>query len=104
FNRDAGKQIPRNVPPSFLASAGSGDREHAVWATEYFIPMLKKGVPNVEMHIYGNGVHAGGVTDRGGIPFGTWTDRYFDWLKDLGFLSKPGVPTKAAADVARHAG
>ena len=36
---------------------------------------------------------------RDGIPFGTWTDRYVDWFRDLGFLGRPGVPTRAAADV-----
>lgn len=61
--------------------------------------MLKAGVPNLEMHIYGNGSHGGGLTARKGIPFGTWTDRFLDWFKDLGFLDKPGKPTKAAADV-----
>jgi acetyl esterase/lipase len=100
FTRDAATKIPRNVPPSFIASAGSGDRIHAIWANDYFAAMLKAGVPNLEMHIYGNGVHGGGLTARGGIPFGTWTDRYIDWFKDLGFLGKPGTPTKAAADVA----
>ena len=29
-------------------------------------------VPNLEMHIYGNGVHANGLKDRSGTPFGTW--------------------------------
>ena len=99
FTRDAATAIPRNVPPSFIASAGSGDRVHALWANDYFAAMLKAGVPNLEMHIYGNGGHGGGITARGGIPFGTWTDRYIDWFKDLGFLEKPGVPTKAAGDV-----
>ncbi len=27
--------IPRNVPPSFIASAGSDDQVHAIWADEY---------------------------------------------------------------------
>ena len=49
--------------------------------------------------IYGNGGHGGGLTARGGIPFGTWTDRFVDWFRDLGFLQKHGVPTKAATDV-----
>lgn len=49
--------------------------------------------------MYGNGWHGGGVTDRGGIPYGTWPDRFIDWFRDLGFLNKPGVPTKAAADI-----
>ncbi len=99
FTRDPATRIPRNVPPSFIASAGSGDRVHALWANDYFTAMLKAGVPNLEMHIYGNGGHGGGLTARGGIPFGTWTDRYVDWFKDLGFLGKPGKPTKAAGDV-----
>ena len=103
--------IPRNVPPAFIATAGSGDRGHAVWAMEYFQAMLNIGVPNIEMHIYGNGRHpgdplpdgsrmSGGLTDRGGIPFGTWQYRFVDWFRDLGFLQKPGVETKAAKDVA----
>ncbi len=103
--------IPRNVPPAFIVCGGSGDRVHAVWATEYFSAMLAMSVPNVEMHIYGNGRHpgdplpdgtrmTGGLTDRGGIPFGTWQYRFIDWFRDLGFLGKPGVETKAAKDVA----
>jgi len=59
-------------------------------------------VPNLEMHIYGNGVHANGLKDREGTPFGTWQDRFVDWFRDLGFLGKPGVETKAARDVAAH--
>jgi endo-1,4-beta-xylanase len=72
--------------------------------------MLKEGVPNVEMHIYGNGRHpgdalgdgsrmSGGLTFRNGIPFGAWQERYIEWFRDLGFLQKPGVETKAAQDV-----
>jgi hypothetical protein len=103
FTREPMTKIPSNVPPSFIASAGSGDRVHALWATDYFTAMLKAGVPNLEMHIYGHGGHGGGLTERGGIPFGTWTNRYIDWFKDLGFLEKPGTPTKAAKDVAEFA-
>jgi endo-1,4-beta-xylanase len=99
FTRNPATRIPRAVPPSFIVCAGSGDRVHALWATDYFTAMLKAGVPNLEMHIYGNGGHGGGLTARGGIPFGTWTDRFVDWFRDLGFLTKPGTPTKAAADV-----
>ncbi len=103
--------IPRNVPPAFLICASSGDRVHAIWAMEYFNAMLTLGVPNIEMHLYGNGRHpgdplsdgsrmTGGLTDRGNIPFGTWQNRFTDWFRDLGFLQKPGVETKAARDVA----
>jgi hypothetical protein len=65
------------------------------------------------MHIYGNGRHpgdalpdgshmSGGLTTRNGIPFGTWQDRFVDWFRDLGFLQKPGIETKAALDVAEY--
>lgn len=103
--------IPRNVPPAFIATPGSGDRVHAIWAMEYFSAMLNLGVPNIEMHVYGNGRHpgdplpdgsrmTGGLSDRNGIPLGTWQYRFIDWFRDLGFLQKPGVETKAAKDVA----
>ena len=107
FARGANPPIPRNVPPSFVMCAGSGDRGHAVWADEYFAAMLAASAPNLEMHIYGNGHHpgsgsTGGLTDRGGTPMGTWQFRFIDWFRDLGFLGKPGVQTKAARDVATH--
>ena len=73
--------------------------------------MLQASIPNIEMHLYGNGRHpgdplsegvrmTGGLTDRNGTPFGTWPARYIDWFRDLGFLQKPGVETRAARDIA----
>ncbi|MES1258935.1 MAG: alpha/beta hydrolase [Acidobacteriota bacterium] len=105
--------IPRNVPPAFLVCGGSGDRGHAVWAMEYFSAMLTAGVPNIEMHIYGNGRHpgdplpdgssmSGGLTDRNDTPYGTWQYRFIDWFRDLGYLQKPGVETKADKDITAH--
>jgi endo-1,4-beta-xylanase len=41
-----------------------------------------------------------GLADRNGIPIGKWQDRFIDWFRDLGFLQKPGVETKAARDLA----
>ena len=92
--------ISRNAPPTFVVTAGSGDRGHAISSIAYFSAMLNFGVPNIEMHIYGNGRHAGGLWDRNDTPFGTWQHRYIDWIRDLGFLQKPGVETKAAKDIA----
>ncbi len=103
FAKGAAPAIPKNVPPTFIACAGSGDRGHAVWAAEYFSAMLQRGVPNLEMHIYGRGTHGGGLKYRDGIPLGTWQDRFMDWFRDLGFLGKPGVETKAAVEVAAFA-
>jgi len=106
--------IPRNAPPAFVATAGSGDRIHALWAMDYVYAMLDAGVPNVEIHVYGNGRHpgdslsdggrmTGGLAVRSTMPMGTWQYRFIDWFRDLGFLQKPGVETKAAMDVATFA-
>ena len=100
FARGAETPVPGNAPPTFITSAGTGDAQHAIWADEYFSGMLRARIPNLEMHIYGNGVHANGLKDRNGTPFGTWHLRFVDWFRDLGFLEKPGVETKAARDVA----
>jgi endo-1,4-beta-xylanase len=105
--------IPRNVPPAFIVCAGSDDQGHAVWAMDYFSAMLALRVPNIEMHLYGNGRHpgdalpdgshmTGGLTYRNFTPYGTWQDRFIDWFRDLGFLQKPGVETKAAKDIATY--
>jgi acetyl esterase/lipase len=102
--------IPRNVPPAFLVCGGSGDQGHAMWATQYFTAMLAIGVPNIEMHIYAFGKHpgdalsdgshmTGGLTYRNFEPYGTWQNRFIDWFRDLGFLQKPGVETRAAMDI-----
>ena len=115
FARDrTAPPIPRNVPPAFVVCGGSGDRVHAIWAMDYTSAMLAAGVPNIELHIYANGRHPGdpladgsrmtaGLTDRRNTPFGTWQMRFIDWFRDLGFLEKPGVETKAARDVAAYA-
>jgi endo-1,4-beta-xylanase len=103
FAREPKPAIPIDAPPSFLVSAGSGDMQHAIWADEYFGAFLRAGVPNLEMHIYGNGVHANGMKDRNGEPFGTWHERFIDWFRDLGFLQKPGVETRAAKDLVAYA-
>jgi acetyl esterase/lipase len=105
--------IPRNVPPSFIVCAGSDDQVHAVWADEYFAAMLAVRAPNLEIHIYAQGRHpgdalpdgsrmTGGLTDRNDTPYGTWQYRFIDWFRDLGFLQKPGVETKAAKDIATY--
>jgi acetyl esterase/lipase len=109
-NRSA-PPIPRDVPPAFVVCGGSGDRVHAVWSIEYFSAMLAMAVPNIEMHIYGNGRHpgdplpdgshmTGGLTARNDTPFGTWQYRFIDWFRNLGFLQKLGIETKAARDIA----
>jgi endo-1,4-beta-xylanase len=111
FARGARPEIPKDVPPAFIVCPGSGDRGHAIWALEYYDAMLRAGVPNIEMHLYGHGRHPGevlpdgsrmaaGLADRNGIPFGQWQARFIDWFRDCGFLQKPGLETRAARESA----
>jgi endo-1,4-beta-xylanase len=114
FARGGKPAIPRATPPSFIATPGWGDWIHAVWATEYFTALHLDGVPNVEFHVYARGRHpgdkvgpgeppaTGGLANMGGIAFGTWSARFLDWFRDLGFLNPPGVETQAAKDVAAN--
>ena len=114
FRGNAEVEIPGDAPPSFITGPGVGDAGHAVWADEYFAAFLRARIPNLEMHIYGSGTHPGqplpeggnmtaGISDRNGMPFGTWQFRFIDWLRDLGFTQKPGIETKAARDSVRRA-
>jgi endo-1,4-beta-xylanase len=75
--------------------------------------MLALSIPNIEIHLYAQGKHpgealgnganmTGGLTDRNNIPYGTWQYRLIDWMRDLGFLQKPGIETKAARDIAAY--
>jgi len=111
FARNGNPPIPQETPPAFIICGGAGDRVHAIWADEYCGAMLRASIPNVEMHLYGNGRHPGeqlsdgtrmsaGLADRKGMPFGTWQDRFIDWFRDLGFLQNAGIETKAARDTA----
>jgi hypothetical protein len=102
LSRNPDLAIPKDAPPVFIAGASYGEARHTQWAMDYYMAMLKQGVPNIEAHLYGNGGHGGGLLDRQGTPFGTWQDRFIDWFRDLGFLAKPGVPTKAATDIEAH--
>lgn len=106
--------IPRDMPPAFIACTGQGDWIHALWANEYYMALLNDGVPNMEMHLYARGRHpgdkprfddppaSGGLSNYGGTPMGTWSARFLDWFRDLGFLNKAGVETQAARDVANY--
>jgi acetyl esterase/lipase len=112
FRAEEKPVIPRAMPPVFIACAGQGDWIHAVWAIEFYEALLMDGVPNIEMLLYARGRHpgdktapgeppaTGSISNMGGIPYGTWSARFLDWFRDLGFLGQPGVETLAARDVA----
>lgn len=112
FRAEQKPAIPRAMPPVFITCAGQGDWIHAVWALEFYEALLMDGVPNIELMLYARGRHpgdktapgeppsTGSISNMGGIPYGTWSARFLDWFRDLGFLGQPGVETLAARDVA----
>ncbi|HEY2760855.1 MAG TPA: alpha/beta hydrolase, partial [Pirellulales bacterium] len=79
--------VPSDAPPTFLTSAGIDDAFHARQTVEFYSALFEAKIP-VELHIYGHGGHAGGIGSRGGIPFGTWENRFVDWATDLGVIPK----------------
>jgi acetyl esterase/lipase len=81
--------VPKNAPPAFLVSAGLDDASHARRTVEFYDAYFKAKVP-VELHIYSHGGHAGGISPRKGIPFGTWHLRFIEWAQDQGFMTPTG--------------
>lgn len=78
--------VPKNTPPCFLTSAGIDDAFHARETVQFYDALFEAKIP-VELHIYGHGRHAGGISPRNGIPFGTWHVRFIEWAKDLGLMN-----------------
>jgi acetyl esterase/lipase len=79
--------VPKNAPPVFLTSAGVDDAFHARETVEFYTALFNAQIP-VELHIYGHGGHANGISPRNGIPFGTWHNRFVEWITDLGMMSR----------------
>lgn len=77
--------VPKNAPPAFLTCAGVDDAFHARETVEFYDAYFNAKIP-VELHIYGHGGHANGIKPRNGIPFGTWQNRFIDWVTDLGMM------------------
>ncbi len=82
-------KIPKDLPPTFLVCAGTGDVFHAKETVDFYNGLFEVGKNmkpkplNIEMHIYGSGGHGGSISPRNGIPFGTWPSRFVEWAADL---------------------
>lgn len=80
--------VPSDAPPTFLTSAGQDDASHARQTVQFYNALFDAKIP-VELHIYGHGGHGNGIKPRGGIPFGTFPQRFVEWATDLGLMKKP---------------
>lgn len=83
------EKVPKNPPPTFLVCAGTGDVFHAKQTVEFYNALFEVGRSmkpkplNIEMQLYGEGKHAGAISPRQGIPFGTWHLRLAEWADEL---------------------
>jgi endo-1,4-beta-xylanase len=88
-------KVPKDLPPTFLVCAGTGDVFHAKQTVEFYNALFEVGRNmkpqplNIEMHIYGAGKHAGAISPRQGIPFGTWHIRLAEWADELKLFPAP---------------
>ncbi|MFN7928845.1 MAG: TIM barrel protein [Blastocatellia bacterium] len=76
---------PKDAAPAFLTSAGLDDAFHAKQTVEFHNSLFNAGVTS-DLHIYARGGHGGGIKPRDGIPFGTWPQRFAEWMTDIGML------------------
>lgn len=76
-----GSKIDRDSPPMFFVHASDDQAENSL---VYALALKRARVP-VEVHIYRDGAHGFGVRDSG-LPVGSWTDRFEDWMRSLGYL------------------
>ncbi|HEX4000894.1 MAG TPA: alpha/beta hydrolase [Pirellulales bacterium] len=79
--------VPHDAPPAFCVCAGVGDAFHAKETIDFFNAYFDAKIP-AELHIYARGGHGGGISSRGGSPFGAWPSRFVEWTADIGMLPK----------------
>jgi acetyl esterase/lipase len=86
-------KVPKDVPPTFLVCAGTGDVFHAKQTVEFYNALFEVGQKakpkplNIEMHIYGTGGHGGSIfLNKKPHPFSRWPDRLVEWATDLGMM------------------
>ena len=96
FRGGAEVAIPDDAPPSFIACGGVGDavprrlggrvlrRVSARAHPEPRDAHLRQRPPSGRSRCPEGGNMTGGLTDRNGMPLGTWQFRFIDWFRDLG--------------------
>jgi acetyl esterase/lipase len=87
--------VPKDAPPAFCTVAGVDDMFHATQTMDFANAWLRAKIPT-ELHVYGHGGHAKAMQPRGGIPFGTWQNRFLDWTRDLGLMNADRKPEPAS--------
>lgn len=77
----------KDSPPAFLACAFDDRPDISEGLAELYLRFKKVDV-RTELHIYATGGHGFGVRATNTKPAGAWTERFLEWMKDSGFISK----------------
>jgi acetyl esterase/lipase len=81
-----GNTVPKVKTPVFIVAASNDDFGFAPHSIEIYSKWLHAGQP-AELHLYEKGGHGFG-TKKQNLPVDTWMDRFGDWLKFQGLLSR----------------
>jgi 2-keto-4-pentenoate hydratase/acetyl esterase/lipase len=79
-------KIKSDSPATFIAQASDDAAENSL----AYALALKKARAQVELHLYRDGAHGFGVRDSGS-PVGSWTARFEEWMRSLGYMDTPAV-------------
>jgi len=78
-------EVANNAPPVFLVGGYADRNDIAIGVAEVYIKYKKANIP-AELHIYSNAGHGFGMRDRNTGAVAGWIDRFYDWMKDRGFM------------------
>jgi acetyl esterase/lipase len=74
--------VPQPAPPLFIATAA--DHMNVAAGCLALFMAWKKAGGEAELHVYGKGKGAFGMTQQG-LPSDTWIDSFYTWLRSEGF-------------------
>ncbi|HEY2881618.1 MAG TPA: alpha/beta hydrolase [Pirellulales bacterium] len=79
-------QVDAKSPPAFLCCSFDDRADISEGLANVYLQFKKAGVP-AELHIYSTGGHGFGIRPRP-LAETTWPDRFLEWMKDRGYLTK----------------
>ncbi len=78
--------VPADAPPLFVCAATDDQLGLAPHSTKLYTDWIAAG-KSAELHMYQKGGHGFGMRKQN-LPTDTWIDRFGDWLKLNGYLTK----------------
>ena len=78
--------VPKSAPPAFIVVATDDQLGFAPANIAVYSAWIAAG-RSAELHAYAKGGHGFGMVKHG-LPIDTWTDRFEDWLRFQGLLTR----------------